>query len=42
MVAAFKWVLYGSHLAASGRIGLKDDIETCLPQIKINDKRKEK
>jgi hypothetical protein len=42
MVAAFECVLYGSHLAAPARIGLKGDIETCVPQLKINDKRKEK
>jgi hypothetical protein len=42
MVAAFDGVLYGSHFDAPGRIGLKGDIETCVPQLKINDQRKEK
>jgi hypothetical protein len=42
MVAAFECLLYGNHFAASGKIGLKDDIETRVPQKKINDKRKEK
>jgi len=42
MVAAFEWVLYGSHFAAPVRVRLKGDIETCVPELKINDKRKEK
>ena len=31
-----------AHFAALGRIGFKGDIETWVPQLKINDKRKEK
>jgi len=31
-----------AHFAAPGRIGFKGDIETWVPQLKINDKRKEK
>jgi hypothetical protein len=42
MVVAFEGVLYTKHFAAPGRIGLKGDIETCVPQLRINDKRKEK
>ena len=42
MVAAFEWVLYGSHFAAHGRVWLKGDIETCVPELKINDQQKEK
>lgn len=42
MVAAFKWVLYGSHFAAADKNGLKVDLENDTSDLKIDGVRKER